>query len=68
MKISKPTMLVSSVLENALKPCFSAQGGNLRSKFLSHQSYQDATNHVFEKRKDYCFGNYELLRVLIKAA
>ena len=39
--------------------------GNLRSKFLSRQAYQDAANYVFEKRKDYCFRNYELLRVLI---
>ena len=38
----------------------------LRSKFLSRQAYQDAANHVFEKRKDNCFRNYEVLRVLIK--
>ena len=41
-------------------------GGNLRSKFLSRQAYQDAANHVSEKRKDNCFRNYEVLRVLIK--
>ena len=65
MKISKTPMLVSSVWENALKRCFSTQGGNLGSKFLSRQAYQDAANHVFEKQNDYCFRNYELLRVLI---
>ena len=59
-------MLVSSVLENALKRCFSTQEWHLRSKFLSRQAYQDAANHVFEKRKDNCFRNYEVLRVLIK--
>ena len=58
-------MLVSSLLENTLKRCFSTQGGNLRCKFLSRQAYQDAANYVFEKRKNYCFRNYELLRVLI---
>ena len=41
-------------------------GGNLRSKFLSRQAYQDVANHVFEKQKDNCFRNYEVLRVLIK--
>ena len=62
MKISKSPMLISSVLENALKRCFSAHGGNFRSKFLSCQAYmyQDAANHVFEKRKNYCFRNYEV--------
>ena len=45
---------------------FPHRGGNLRSKFLSRQAYQDAANHVFEKRKDNCFRNYEVLRVLIK--
>ena len=38
----------------------------LRSKFLSCQAYQDAANHVFETRKDNCFRNYEVVRVLIK--
>ena len=41
-------------------------GGNFRSKFLSRQAYQDAANHVFEKRKDNCFRTYEVWRVLIK--
>ena len=41
-------------------------GGNFRSKFLSCQAYLDAANHVFEKRKDNCFRNYEVWRVLIK--
>ena len=41
-------------------------GGNFRSKFLSRQAYQDAANRVFEKRKNHCFRNYEVLRVLIK--
>ena len=41
-------------------------GANLRSKFLCRQAYQDAANHVFEKRKDNCFRNYEVFRVLIK--
>ena len=41
-------------------------GGYLKSKFLSRQAYQDAANHVFEKRKENCFRNYEVLRVLIK--
>ena len=49
--------------ENAVFP---HRGGNLRSKFLSRQAYQDAANHVFEKQKDNCFRNYEVLRVLIK--
>ena len=58
-------MLVSSVLEKCIKTLFfSHRGGNLRSKFLSRQAYQDAANHVFEKRKDNCFRNYEVLRVL----
>ena len=35
-------------------------------QFLSNQAYQDTANHVFEKRKDSCFRNYEVLRVLIK--
>ena len=39
---------------------------NFRSTFLSRQAYQDAVNHVFEKRKDTCFRYYEVLRVLIK--
>ena len=41
-------------------------GGNIRSKLLSPQAYQDAANHVFEKRKDNCFRNYKVLRFLIK--
>ena len=60
-------MLVSSVLEKCIKTLFFPhRGGNFRSKFLSRQAYQDAANHVFEKRKDNCFRNYEVLRVLIK--
>ena len=59
-------MLVSSVLENALNAVFPHRGGNLRSNFLGRQAYQDAANHVFEKQKDNCFRNYEVLRVLIK--
>ena len=60
-------MLVSSVLEKCIKTLFfHAGGGKLRSKFLSRQAYQDAANHVFEKQKDNCFRNYEVLRVLIK--
>ena len=60
-------MLVSNVLEKCIKTLFFLhRGGNLRSKFLSRQAYQDAANHVFEKRKDNCFRNYEVLRVLIK--
>ena len=57
---------IKCIGKNALKRCFSIQGGNLRSKFLSRQAYQDAANHAFEKRKDNCFRNYEVLRVLIK--
>ena len=49
-----------------LNAVFPHRGGNLRSKFLSRQAYQDEANHVFEKRKDNCFRNYEVLRVLIK--
>ena len=45
---------------------FQHRGGNFRSKFLSRQAYQDGANRVFEKRKDNCFRNYEILRVLIK--
>ena len=53
--------------KNALKRCFfSHRCGIFRSKFLSRQAYQDAANHVFEKPKDTCFRNYEVLRVLIK--
>ena len=60
-------MLVSSVLEKCIKALFFPhKGGNFRSKFLSRQAYQDAANHIFEKRKDSCFRNYEVLRVLIK--
>ena len=60
-------MLVSSVLEKCIKTLFFPQrGGNLRSKFLSQRAYQDAANHVFKKRKDNCFRNNEVLRVLIK--
>ena len=60
-------MLVSSVLEKCIKTLFfPLRGGNLRSKFLSRQAYQDAANHVFEKREDNCFRNYEVVRVLIK--
>ena len=60
-------MLVSSVLEKCIKTLFLPhRGGNLRSKFLSRQAYQDAANHVFEKRKDNCFRNYKVLLVLIK--
>ena len=51
MKISKSPMLISSVLENALKRCFSAHGGNFRDKFLCRQAYQDVANHVFESGK-----------------
>ena len=49
-----------------LKRCFPHRGGNLRSKFLSRQAYQDVANHVFEKQKDNCFRNYEVLQVLVK--
>ena len=49
-----------------LNAVFPHRGGNLRSQFLSRQAYQDAANLVFEKRKDNCFRNYEVLRVLIK--
>ena len=60
-------MLVSSVLEKCIKTLFfPPRGGNFRRKLLSGQAYQDAANHVFEKQKDYCFRNYEVLRVLIK--
>ena len=60
-------MLVVSVLEKCIKMLFfQHRGGNFRSKFLGRQAYQDAANHVFEKRKDNCFRNYEILRVLIK--
>ena len=57
-------MLVSNVLEKCIKTLFFPhRGGNFRRKFLA---YQDAANHVFEKRKDNCFRNYEVLRVMIK--
>ena len=60
-------MLVSSTLEKCIKTLlFPHRAGNLRSKYLSRQAYQDAANHVFEKRIDNCFRNYEVLRVLIK--
>ena len=59
-------MLVSSVLEKCIKRCFSTQGWQLKKKVLSRQAYQDAANHVFEKRKNNCFRNYEVLRVLVK--
>ena len=60
-------MLVSSVLEKCIKTLFFPhRGGNFRCRFLSRQTYQDTANHVFEKRKDNCFRNYEVLRVLIR--
>ena len=60
-------MLVSSVLEKCIKTLFFPhRGGNFRSKFLSHQAYQDAANQVFKKRKDNCFRNDEVLQILIK--
>ena len=60
-------MLVSSVLEKCIKTLFFPnRGGNFRRKFLSRQAYQDVAIHVFEKRKDNCFRNYEVLWVLIK--
>ena len=60
-------MLISSVLEKSTKTLFFLhRGGRFRSKFLSRQAYQDAANRVFEKRKDHCFRNYEVLWVLIK--
>ena len=49
-----------------LNAVFPHRGGSLRSKFLSRQAYQNGANHVFEKRKDNRFRNYEVLRVLIK--
>ena len=53
--------------KNAFKRCFFPhRGDNLRSKFLSRQAYQDVAKHVFEKRKDNCFRNYEVLGFLIK--
>ena len=55
-------MLVSSVLEKCIKTLFFHTG----MATLSRQAYQDAANHVFEKRKDNCLRNYEVLRVLIK--
>ena len=42
------------------------RGVNFRSKFLSHQAYQDAEYHVFEKQKDNCLRNYKVLWILIK--
>ena len=60
-------MVVLSVLKKCIKTLFFPhRGGNFKIKFLSRQTYQDAANHVFEKQKDYCFGKYEALRVLIK--
>ena len=60
-------MLVSSVLEKCIKTLvFPHRGGNFRCRFLSRQAYQDTANHALEKRKDNCFRNYEVLRVLIK--
>ena len=45
---------------------FRYRGDSFGSRFLSRQAYQDAVNHVFEKRNDYCFRNYQVLRVFIK--
>ena len=60
-------MLVSSVLEKCITTLFFPhRGGNLRSKVLSRQAYQHVANHGFEKRKDNCFRNYEVLGVLVK--
>ena len=50
---------------NALKRCFFHTRWQIRKQILSHQAYQDATNYVFEKRKDYWFRNYTVLRVSI---
>ena len=59
-------MLVSSVLGKCIKTLFfSTHAGNFSRKFLSRYAYQDAANHIFEKRKDYCLRYYEVLRVLI---
>ena len=60
-------MLVSRVLKKCIKTLFLRhRGGNFRNKFLSRQAYQDAVKHVFEKQRDKCFRNYEVLWVLIK--
>ena len=60
-------MLEEGVLEKCIKTLFfQHRGGNFISKFLSHQAYQDAANHVIEKQKDNCFRNHDILRVLIK--
>ena len=60
-------MFVSSVLEKCIKTLFFPyRGGSFRCRFLSRQAYRNTANHVFEKRKDNCFRNYEVLRVLIK--
>ena len=53
MKISKFPMLVSSVFEICFLRCFYHIGVATLDKFLSRHAYQDATNQVFETRKDY---------------
>ena len=66
MKIRKSPTLVLSVLEKCIKTLFfSTQVGNLRSKVLSRQAYQNAAN-VFEKQNDYCFRIMKFYVVLIK--
>ena len=63
----KVNQRISYALEKYIKTLFfSHRGGNFRSKFLSRQAYQDAVNHVFEKQKDNCFRNNEVLPVLVK--
>ena len=57
-------MLVVGVFEKCIKTLFlSTQGGNFRSKFLSRQAYQDAANHVFEKRKNFFLEIMKFCRV-----
>ena len=53
-------------MKNALKRCFSTQGWQLKKQISEPSGISNAANHVCEKRKDNCFRNYEVLRVLIK--
>ena len=60
-------MLVSSVLEKCIKTLFfSTQGWQLKKQISEPSGISGCGKSFFEKRKDNCFRNYEVLRVLIK--
>ena len=52
--------------KNALKRCFSTQGWQLKKQISEPSGISGCGKSCFRKRKDNCFRNYEVLRVLIK--